>query len=423
ARDYLVPSRLHPGKFYALPQAPQQFKQLIMVSGFDRYFQIAPCFRDEDARADRSPGEFYQLDLEMSFVTQDDVFAGVEPVMRGGFEEFANGKPVTQKFPLIPYAASLLKYGSDKPDLRNPLVIADVSEEFNAPSVTFNAFKNVIKAGGVVRAIPAPGAAAQPRSWFDKLNDWARQDMGAPGLGYVVFEADGGKGPIAKFISPDVQARIMAKTGITAGDVVFFAADKPAAAVKLAGAARTKIADELGLIKKDRFEFCWIVDFPMYEWNEEEKKIDFSHNPFSMPNMELEQFLALDPADRERILAIKAIQYDIVCNGVELSSGAIRNHRPDVMRKAFAIAGYDQGTLEQKFGGMLHALSLGAPPHGGIAPGIDRIVMLLAGEENLREVVLFPMNQRAEDLMMGAPSEVTPKQLRELHIRLNLPEK
>src|SRR5262249_37123500 len=295
ARDYLVPSRLHPGKFYALPQAPQQFKQLIMVSGFDRYFQIAPCFRDEDARADRSPGEFYQLDLEMSFVTQDDVFAAVEPVMRGVFEEFANGKPVTQKFPLIPYAASLLKYGSDKPDLRNPLVIADVSEEFNAPSVTFNAFKNVIKAGGGVRAIPAPGAAAQPRSWFDKLNDWARRDMGAPGLGYIVFEADGGKGPIAKFIPAEVQAKIMAKAGIKAGDVVFFAADKPATAAKLAGAARTKIADELGLIDKDRFEFCWIVDFPMYEWNEEEKRIDFSHNPFSMPNMDVEEFLALDP--------------------------------------------------------------------------------------------------------------------------------
>jgi aspartyl-tRNA synthetase len=408
ARDYLVPSRLHPGKFYALPQAPQQFKQLIMVSGFDRYFQIAPCFRDEDARADRSPGEFYQLDLEMSFVTQQDVFEAVEPVMRGVFEEFAGGKPVTPKFPLIPYKDAMLKYGSDKPDLRNPLVIADVTEEFNEASVTFNAFKNVIKAGGVVRAIAGPAAAAQPRSFFDKLNDWARQDMGAPGLGYIVFDADGGKGPIAKFIPPDVQAKIMAKAGVGAGDVVFFAAGKPAAAARLAGAARTRIGEELGLIAKDRFEFCWIVDFPMYEWNEEEKKIDFSHNPFSMPNMALEEFLALDPSDREKILSIKAIQYDIVCNGVELSSGAIRNHRPDIMRKAFAIAGYGEDTLEQKF---------------GIAPGIDRIVMLLCGEENLREVVLFPMNQRAEDLMMGAPSEVTPKQLRELHIRLNLPEK
>jgi len=423
ARDYLVPSRLHPGKFYALPQAPQQFKQLIMVSGFDRYFQIAPCFRDEDARADRSPGEFYQLDLEMSFVTQQDVFEAVEPVMRGVFEEFSGGKTVTPKFPLIPYKDAMLEYGTDKPDLRNPLVISDVTEEFNEASVTFNAFKNLIKAGGVVRAIPGPAAAAQPRSFFDKLNDWARQDMGAPGLGYIVFDADGGKGPIAKFIPPDVQAKIMAKAGVGAGDVVFFAAGKPAAAARLAGAARTRIGEELGLIAKDRFEFCWIVDFPMYEWNEEEKKIDFSHNPFSMPNMALEEFLALDPTDRETILSIKAIQYDIVCNGIELSSGAIRNHRPEVMRKAFAIAGYGEDTLEQKFGGMLHALSLGAPPHGGIAPGIDRIVMLLCGEENLREVVLFPMNQRAEDLMMGAPAEVTPRQLRELHIRLNLPEK
>jgi aspartyl-tRNA synthetase len=423
ARDYLVPSRLHPGKFYALPQAPQQFKQLIMVAGFDRYFQIAPCFRDEDARADRSPGEFYQLDLEMSFVTQEDVFAAVEPVMRGVFEEFGGGKPVTPKFPRIPYKEAMLKYGSDKPDLRNPLAIADLTEEFNAASVTFNAFKRVIAAGGVVRAVPAPGAASQPRSFFDKLNDWARQDMGAPGLGYIVFDADGGKGPIAKFIPADVQARIMEKAGVRAGDAVFFAADKPAAAAKLAGAVRSKIGEELGLIAKDRFEFCWIVDFPMYEWNEEEKKIDFSHNPFSMPNMAVDDFLALDPPDHEKILSIKAIQYDIVCNGVELSSGAIRNHRPEVMRKAFAIAGYGENTLEQKFGGMLHALSLGAPPHGGIAPGIDRIVMLLAGEENLREVVLFPMNQRAEDLMMGAPSEATPKQLRELHIRLALPEK
>jgi aspartyl-tRNA synthetase len=427
ARDYLVPSRIHPGKFYALPQAPQQFKQLIMIAGFDRYFQIAPCFRDEDARADRSPGEFYQLDIEMSFVTQEDVFNAVEPVLRGVFEEFGGGKPVTQKFPLIPYAEAMLKYGTDKPDLRNPIEIADVSDEFNDPKVTFNAFKNVIKAGGVVRAIPGPQAAAQPRSWFDKLNDWARQEMGAPGLGYVVFEAKGdsleGKGPIAKFIPPDIQAKLVAKAGIKAGDAVFFAADKPVAAAKLAGAARTKIGEELGLIAKDQFNLCWIVDFPMYEWSEEEKKIDFSHNPFSMPNLDIEEFLALDPADNEKILGINAFQYDIVCNGVELSSGAIRNHRPDVMKKAFAIAGYGEDVLEQKFGGMLRALSLGAPPHGGIAPGVDRIVMLLCGEENLREVVLFPMNQRAEDLLMGAPSEVSPKQLRELHIRLNLPAK
>jgi aspartyl-tRNA synthetase len=423
ARDFLVPSRVHPGKFYALPQAPQQFKQLIMVSGFDRYFQIAPCFRDEDARADRSPGEFYQLDIEMSFVTQDDVFAAVEPVLRGVFEEFSGGKPVTKKFPRIPYAEAMLKYGSDKPDLRNPIVIADVTEEFGLDAVEFKAFKNVIKQGGVVRAIPAPGAAREPRSFFDKLNEWARSDMGAPGLGYIVYEADGGKGPIAKFIPADVQQKIAAKAGIKAGDAVFFAADKPANAAKLAGAARTKIGEELGLLGKDRFEFCWIVDFPMYEWNEEEKKIDFSHNPFSMPNMAAEEFLKLDAKDRDKILALKAIQYDIVCNGVELSSGAIRNHRPDVMRKAFAIAGYGEDVLEQKFGGMLRALSYGAPPHGGIAPGIDRIVMLLCGEENLREIVLFPMNQQAEDLLMGAPSEVSPKQLRELHIRLALPEK
>jgi aspartyl-tRNA synthetase len=443
ARDFLVPSRIHPGKFYALPQAPQQFKQLIMVSGFDRYFQIAPCFRDEDARADRSPGEFYQLDIEMSFVTQDDVFSAVEPVLRGVFEEFADGKPVTPKFPLIPYAEALLKYGTDKPDLRNPITIADVSEEFGDPEVTFNAFRNVIAAGGVVRAIPVPNIGRQPRSFFDRLNEWARKDMGAPGLGYIAFEEwtgsaqfafptppgapppggylVSGRGPIAKFVPPSVLHRLAQKTAMKPGDVLFFCAGRPADAAKLAGAARTRIGEELGLIQKDRFEFCWIVDFPMYEWNEEEKKIDFSHNPFSMPNATPEEFLALDPNDAEKILALKAIQYDIVCNGIELSSGAIRNHRPDVMKKAFAIAGYDASVLEQKFGGMLHALSLGAPPHGGIAPGVDRIVMLLCGEENLREVVLFPMNQRAEDLLMGAPSEVTPKQLRELHIRLNLP--
>jgi aspartyl-tRNA synthetase len=359
----------------------------------------------------------------MSFVTQQDVFDAVEPVLRGVFEEHGGGKPVTQRFPLVPYAEALLKYGSDKPDLRNPLLIADVSAELDDPSVTFNVFKNVIKAGGVVRAIPAPGAAAQPRSFFDRLVEWARTEMGAAGLGYIVFEADGGKGPIAKFVPADVQASLMRKAGIGAGDALFFAADKPAAAGRLAGAARSRIAEELGLIAKDRYELCWIVDFPMYEWNEEERKIDFSHNPFSMPSLPVDEFLALDPADVDRILSIKAIQYDVVCNGIELSSGAIRNHRPDVMRKAFAIAGYGEDVLEQKFGGMLRALSLGAPPHGGIAPGIDRIVMLLAGEENLREVVLFPMNQRAEDLMLGAPSEVAARQLRELHIRLNLPDR
>ncbi|MGZ9115646.1 MAG: aspartate--tRNA ligase [Methylocystis sp.] len=414
ARDFLVPSRLHPGKFYALPQAPQQFKQLIMVAGFDRYFQIAPCFRDEDARADRSPGEFYQLDVEMSFVTQEDVFGAIEPVLRGLFEEFANGKAVTQKFPRISFRESMLKYGTDKPDLRNPLLIADVSEEFAREDVSFKAFK-----GKTVRAIPAPGAAAQPRSFFDKLNDWARSE-GAPGLGYVIFEEEGGalagKGPIAKFIPPEAQAAIAAKAGVKAGDAVFFSAGEETAAARLAGMARLRIGDELGLSKKDVFEFCWIVDFPMYEWNEDEKKVDFSHNPFSMPQGGMEALEGQDP------LTILAYQYDIVCNGVELSSGAIRNHRPDVMKKAFEIAGYGEDVLIEKFGGMYRAFQYGAPPHGGIAPGVDRIVMLLAEEENLREVTLFPMNQRAEDLLMGAPSEATMKHLRELHIRLNLPE-
>ncbi len=460
ARDFLVPSRLHPGKFYALPQAPQQFKQLVMVAGFDRYFQIAPCFRDEDARADRSPGEFYQLDVEMSFVTQEDVFAAVEPVLRGIFEEFGAGRPVTQKFPLIPYAEAMLKYGSDKPDLRNPLIIADVTQDFSRDDVTFNAFKNVIKAGGVVRAIPASGGASQPRSFFDKLNDWAKGE-GAAGLGYVILEESSdvpdettretienavvaqtgrelsedhqrlrhvvgkgviGRGPIAKFLRRDVVMEIARKAGLKAGDAVFFACDQEDKAAKLAGAARLRIGSELGLTKKNVFEFCWIVDFPMYEWNEDEKKIDFSHNPFSMPNFDPEAFLELDPADEKTILGIKAFQYDIVCNGVELSSGAIRNYRPDIMMKAFALAGYGEDTLLEKFGGLYRAFQYGAPPHGGIAPGLDRIVMLLAGEENLREVVLFPMNQRAEDLLMGAPSPVTPKQLRELHIRLNLRE-
>jgi aspartyl-tRNA synthetase len=419
ARDYLVPSRVHPGKFYALPQAPQQFKQLIMVAGFDRYFQIAPCFRDEDARADRSPGEFYQLDIEMSFVTQEDVFAAVEPVLRGVFEEFGGGKPVTQKFPMIPYRDAMLKYGVDKPDLRNPILIADVTAEFSRDDVTFNAFKNVIKSGGVVRAIPAPGAAKQPRSFFDKLNDWARGE-GAPGLGYVIFEGEGGalvgKGPIAKFLAPEAQQAIATKAGLQAGDALFFACDKSDKAAKLAGAARIRIGNELGICKRDVFEFCWVVDFPMYEYNEEDKKIDFSHNPFSMPQGGLEALEGKDPLD------ILAYQYDIVCNGVELSSGAIRNHRPDIMRKAFEIAGYGEDVLEAKFGGMYRAFQYGAPPHGGIAPGVDRIVMLLAGEENLREIVLFPMNQRAEDLLMGAPAPATSKQLRELHIRLNLPE-
>jgi aspartyl-tRNA synthetase len=422
ARDYLVPSRLHPGKFYALPQAPQQFKQLIMVAGFDRYFQIAPCFRDEDARADRSPGEFYQLDLEMSFVTQQDVFDAVEPVIRGVFEEFANGKPVTPKFPLIPYAEALRKYGTDKPDLRNPIVMQDVSDAFRGSG--FKIFANILNsdASAQVWAIPAPKGGN--RAFCDRMNAWA-QGEGQPGLGYIFWREgeEGGAGPLAKNIGPERTKKIADQLKLGVGDAVFFVAGKPKDFVKFAGPARAKIGEELGVIAKDRFEFCWIVDFPMYEWNEEEKKIDFSHNPFSMPNLPVEEFLALDPKDNDKLLSIKAVQYDIVCNGVELSSGAIRNHRPEVMKKAFAIAGYDEDILEKKFGGMLHALSLGAPPHGGIAPGIDRIVMLLAGEENLREVVLFPMNQRAEDLMMGAPSEVTAKQLKELSIRLDLPKK
>jgi len=450
ARDYLVPSRIHPGKFYALPQAPQQFKQLIMIAGFDRYFQIAPCFRDEDARADRSPGEFYQLDLEMSFVTQDDVFAAVEPVMRGVFEEFADGKPVTPTFPRIPFNAAIRTFGTDKPDLRNPLLIANVTDVFRDSG--FKVFASQIAADPKfeVWAIPAPGGGN--RAFCDRMNAWA-QGEGQPGLGYIFWREgeDDGVGPIAKNIGHertkllkdffgahaggavklpeglpgDVVRRYaeLRPNGFETGDAVFFVGGVPARQYKFAGDARTRIAGELGLVTRDRFDFCWIVDFPMYEWNEEEKKIDFSHNPFSMPNYPLGEFLALDPADHEKILGIRAIQYDIVCNGVELSSGAIRNHRPDVMRKAFAIAGYGEEVLEEKFGGMLRALQYGAPPHGGIAPGIDRIVMLLCGEDNLREVVLFPMNQRAEDLLMGAPSEVTPKQLRELHIRLNLPQK
>jgi aspartyl-tRNA synthetase len=461
ARDFLVPSRLHPGKFYALPQAPQQFKQLVMISGFDRYFQIAPCFRDEDARADRSPGEFYQLDIEMSFVTQDDVFDAVEPVLRAVFEEFADGKPVTPKFPQISYAASIRAFGTDKPDLRNPLLIHDVTNVFRESG--FGLFAKAIESDPLARiwAIPAPNGGN--RAFCDRMDSWAKE-QGQKGLGYIFWRDgdDAGAGPIAKNIGPERAYRLKKELngrlgqlvrvpvppeeqttmevllsesfplavanryrslrpgGLLDGDAVFFLMGRPKDIYKFAGLARTKVGEELKLIEKDRFEFCWIISFPMYEWNEEEKKIDFSHNPFSMPNMPTEAFLALDPKDEEAILKILAIQYDIVCNGVELSSGAIRNHRPEVMKKAFAIAGYDESVLEQKFGGMLHALSLGAPPHGGIAPGIDRIVMLLCGEENLREVVLFPMNQRAEDLMMGAPSEATPKQLRELHIRLNL---
>jgi aspartyl-tRNA synthetase len=415
ARDYLVPSRIHPGKFYALPQAPQLFKQLLMVAGFDRYFQIAPCFRDEDARADRSPGEFYQLDFEMSFVTQEDVFAAIEPVLGGLFAEFAADRAVTPPpFPRIAYEEALLAYGSDKPDLRNPLVIKDVTELFARPEVEFRAFKAVIEKGGVVRAIPAPGAASKARSWFDRLNDWARE-LGAPGLGYIQFQEAGGKGPIARFLPPAMLDALKARLGLKPGDAVFFVCDKPADAAKLAGIVRTRLGEELALIEQRALRFCWVVDFPMYERDETSGQIQFSHNPFSMPQGGLEALEGSDP------LGIKAFQYDIVCNGVELSSGAIRNHRPDIMLKAFEIAGYGAEQVEARFGGMLSAFKFGAPPHGGSAPGIDRIVMLLAEEPNIREVITFPLTQQAEDIMMGAPSPVEPLRLKELHLKLDLP--
>lgn len=414
ARDYLVPSRVHPGKFYALPQAPQQFKQLLMVAGFDRYFQIAPCFRDEDGRADRSPGEFYQLDFEMSFVTQDDVFAAIEPVLSGVFAEFADGRKVTPPpFPRIAYDEAMLKYGSDKPDLRNPLVIVEAGEVFRGSN--FAVFAKAIEGGAVVRAIRAPQVSSRPRSFFDKLNDWARGE-GAAGLGYVILEGGAAKGPIAKFLDADRLARLRALTGAEDGDAVFFVCDKPGAAAKFAGTVRRKLGEDMELIAKNEFRFCWIVDFPMYELNEDTGKIEFSHNPFSMPQGGLEALTTRDP------LSIKAFQYDIVCNGVELSSGAIRNHRPDIMFKAFEIAGYSQADVETKFGGMLNAFKFGAPPHGGSAPGIDRIVMLLADEPNIREIVAFPMNQQAQDLLMGAPAEVDLARLRELSIRVELPK-
>jgi aspartyl-tRNA synthetase len=415
ARDYLVPSRVHPGKFYALPQAPQQFKQLIMMSGFDRYFQIAPCFRDEDARADRSPGEFYQLDIEMSFVTQDDVFNAVEPVLRGVFEEFGQGKPVTPKFPKIAYRDAIRWYGSDKPDLRNPIRMRNVTEHFAGSG--FKVFAGMIAADTKVEvwAISAPKGGS--RAFCDRMNAWAQQ-QGQPGLAYIFWREgeDGAAGPVAKNIGPERAEAIRTNLGLEVGDAVFFAAGRPEKFYKFAGEARNRVGDELNLVARDRFEFCWIVDFPMYEWNEEEKKVDFSHNPFSMPQGGLEALESKDP------LTINAFQYDIVCNGIELSSGAIRNHRPDIMKKAFEIAGYPEEVLLEKFGGMYRAFQYGAPPHGGIAPGVDRIVMLLCNETNLREVVLFPMNQQAQDLLMGAPSEATPKQLRELHIRLNRQE-
>ena len=411
ARDYLVPSRVHPGKFYALPQAPQMFKQLLMVAGFDRYFQIAPCFRDEDARADRSPGEFYQLDFEMSFVTQDDVFNAIEPVLSGVFEEFADGKSVTPagEYPRIPYKEALLKYGSDKPDLRNPLIVYDVGEQFKGSG--FGLFAGMVDKGMVVRAVAAPGTAEKSRKFFDEMNDWARGE-GFAGLGYATRKGGEWGGPIAKNHGSDGMDRIAEQLGIGADDGIFFAAGKEEDAAKLAGLARTRVAEQLGLIEKGAFKFCWIVDFPMFEYNDEQKKIDFSHNPFSMPQGEMEALETKDPLD------ILAWQYDIVCNGIELSSGAIRNHRPDIMYKAFEIAGYTREEVDTNFAGMINAFKYGAPPHGGSAPGIDRIVMLLADEPNIREVIVFPMNQKAEDLMMNAPAPVMPKQLKELSIRI-----
>ncbi|WP_447724917.1 aspartate--tRNA ligase [Sphingomonas koreensis] len=414
ARDYLVASRVHPGKFYALPQAPQMFKQLLMVAGFDRYFQIAPCFRDEDARADRSPGEFYQLDFEMSYVTQDDVFAAIEPVLHGVFEEFANwqgkGRTVSPlPFKRIPYRESMLKYGNDKPDLRNPILISDVSKHFEGSG--FGRFASIVEAGDVVRAIPAPGTAEKSRKFFDDMNSWA-QGEGFAGLGYATRKGGEWGGPIAKNHGEDKMSALADELGLGPDDGIFFAAGKEAQAAKLAGLARTRVGESLELIDKSRFEFCWIVDFPMFEYDEDAKKVDFSHNPFSMPQGELEALETKDPLD------ILAWQYDIVCNGIELSSGAIRNHRPEIMYKAFEIAGYSREDVDTNFAGMINAFKFGAPPHGGSAPGVDRIVMLLADQPNIREVIVFPMNQKAEDLMMQAPSFVSDKQLKELHIRL-----
>jgi aspartyl-tRNA synthetase len=413
ARDFLVPSRIHPGRFYALPQAPQQYKQLIMMAGFDRYFQIAPCFRDEDPRADRLPGEFYQLDVEMSFVEQEDVFAAIEPVMRGVFEEFAEGKPVTPSpWPRIPYAVAMQKYGTDKPDLRNPIVMQDVSEHFRGAG--FKVFARILEDGkNRVWAIPAPSGGS--RAFCDRMNSWA-QGEGQPGLGYMMWREGQGAGPIANNIGPERAEGIRAQLDLADGDACFFVAGDPQKFVKFAGMARTKVGEDLNLVDKDRFEFAWIVDFPMFEWNEDEKKVDFSHNPFSMPQGGLEALNTQDP------LTIKAFQYDVACNGFELASGGIRNHRPEAMVKAFEIAGYGEKDVIERFGGLYRAFQYGAPPHGGMAAGVDRIVMLLCGAQNLREVALFPMNQQAVDVLMGAPSEVTAKQLRELHIRLNLPE-
>jgi aspartyl-tRNA synthetase len=415
ARDFLVPSRIHAGRFYALPQAPQQYKQLLMVAGFDRYFQIAPCFRDEDPRADRLPGEFYQLDLEMSFVTQEEVWETMEPVIQGTFATFAGEKQVTPagEFPRIPYDEAMLKYGSDKPDLRNPLIISDVSHHFTASG--FGLFEKIVGGGGVVRAIPAPATHEKSRKFFDDMNDWARRE-GYAGLGYVTRKGGEFGGPIAKNHGPERMAELYAELGLGENDGLFFAAGKAADAAKLAGAARIRVGEELGLIDESRFELCWIVDFPFYEWNEDEKKVDFSHNPFSMPQGGIDALNGQDP------LTIKAFQYDLVCNGYEIASGSIRNHKPETMVKAFEIVGLSKADVEERFGGMYRAFQYGAPPHGGMAAGVDRIIMLLCGAKNLREISLFPMNQRAEDLLMGAPSPAEPRALRELHLRVIEPQ-
>jgi aspartyl-tRNA synthetase len=412
ARDFLVPSRLNPGKFYALPQAPQQFKQLIMVSGFDKYFQIAPCFRDEDARADRSPGEFYQLDLEMSFVEQEDVFNVVETLLVNTFKKFSNKKLMYNKFPKISYKESMLKYGSDKPDLRNPLIISDITEIFTREDVSFEIFKKLVKAGSKVRCISTKDTKDKPRSFFDNIDKWAKE-QGASGLAYFTFEKDNelsAKGPIGKFFSKEALTEIMKKTNSEVGDSIFMACGKQNDLEKITALARDKIARDLDLIDEDIFAFCWIVDYPMFEKDETTNKIEFSHNPFSMPQGNLSE------KDFEQPLDILAYQYDIVCNGIELSSGAIRNHKPELMYRLFSIAGYNKEQVDEKFSGMINALSYGAPPHGGIAPGIDRIVMLLANEKNIREVTMFPMNQNAQDLMMKAPSEVSKEQLKELNL-------
>jgi aspartyl-tRNA synthetase len=411
ARDFLVPSRLHPGKFYALPQAPQQYKQMLMMSGFDRYFQIAPCFRDEDARADRSPGEFYQLDLEMAFVEEEDVFAAVEPVMHGVFAELTDWEVTPPPFPRIPYREAMLRYGTDKPDLRNPITMTDATEVFRGSG--FSIFASAIERGRVVRAIPAPAAVGRPRRFFDSMVAYA-QSQGAPGLGYIQYAEDGAKGPVAKFLDEQRLRALREQAGLEVGDAVFFVCDEPKAADRLSGLIRTRLGEELELIEHRVYRFCWIVDFPMFEWDEDTKSIAFSHNPFSMPQGGMEALETQDPLD------VLAWQYDIVCNGTELSSGAIRNHRPDIMVKAFEIAGYGRAELESRFGGMFRALHYGAPPHGGLAPGLDRIVMLIADQPNLREVTAFPLNQQAEELLLGAPGPVSEKQLKELNLRLSL---